>query len=49
MQLDPSAAVDFVSQGGAMSAEQRRLLAERFREFRVTTLREGLRSYLWRK
>ena len=43
------AAVDFVSQGGAMSAEQRRLLAERFQEFRVTTLREGLSSYLRRK
>lgn len=38
-------AVDFVSQGGAVSDDQRHLLAERFPEFRATPLAEGL-SYL---
>jgi NADH dehydrogenase len=39
-------AVDFVSQAGALSAEDRRLLKERFPEFEATPVREGLRSYL---
>ena len=39
-------AVDFVSQAGALSAEDRRLLQERFPEFQTTPVREGLRSYL---
>jgi nucleoside-diphosphate-sugar epimerase len=41
-------AVDFVSQGGAATATDRRLLAERFPEFRPTPLRQGLGSYLGR-
>lgn len=40
------AAVDFVSQGGAVSAVDRELLAERFPEFSVTDLRNGFASYL---
>jgi nucleoside-diphosphate-sugar epimerase len=39
-------AVDFVSQGGAATATDRRLLAERFPQFRTTPLREALGSYL---
>jgi nucleoside-diphosphate-sugar epimerase len=39
-------AVDFVSQAGALTAGDRRLLAERFPEFRATPVDEGLRSYL---
>ncbi len=39
-------AVDFVSQGGAITESDRRLLAERFPEFQATPLREGLGSYL---
>lgn len=40
-------AVEFVSQGGAMTEAEHKLLAERFPEFRLTPLREGL-SYLAR-
>ncbi|MFH0915873.1 MAG: NAD-dependent epimerase/dehydratase family protein [bacterium] len=36
-------AVDFVSQEGAATEADRRLLAERFPEFRATPVREGLR------
>jgi uncharacterized protein YbjT (DUF2867 family) len=43
--LSPGA-VDFVSQAGAVSAEQRELLAERFPEFQPTPVREALESYL---
>ena len=39
-------AVDFVSQGGAVTDADRLLLAERFPEFRPTPLREALGSYL---
>jgi NADH dehydrogenase len=39
-------AVEFVSQGGAVTAADRGLLAVRFPEFRTTPLREGLVSYL---
>lgn len=39
-------AVDFVSQAGAISEADRQLLAERFPEFRLTPLREGLGTYL---
>lgn len=39
-------AVDFVSQGGAVTEADRQLLAERFPEFRATPVREGLGSYL---
>jgi len=42
-------AVDFVSQGGAVTDADRRLLAERFPEFRATPLREALGSYLGRR
>ena len=45
--LSPGA-VDFVSQAGAVSEEERRLVAERFPGFRTTPLREGLGSYLGR-
>ncbi len=45
--LSPGA-VDFVSQGGAVSEEERRLVAERFPEFLTIPLREGLGSYLGR-
>jgi uncharacterized protein YbjT (DUF2867 family) len=38
--------VDFVSQGGAVTEADRRLLAERFPGFAPTTLREGLAGYL---
>ncbi len=41
-------AVDFVSQGGAVTDADRQLLAERFPEFRTTPVREGLESYLRR-
>lgn len=41
-------AVDFVSQGGATTDADRRLLAERFPEFRATPLRQALGSYLGR-
>jgi hypothetical protein len=41
------ASVDFVAQKGATTAADRRLLAERFPEFRTTTVREGL-GYLGR-
>jgi nucleoside-diphosphate-sugar epimerase len=40
------AAVDFVSQGGAASAADRELLAERFPKFSATALRDGFASYL---
>jgi uncharacterized protein YbjT (DUF2867 family) len=40
--LSPDA-VDFVAQEGAVSEADRRLLAERFPEFRTTPLSEGLR------
>ncbi len=40
------AAVDFVSQGGAASAADRALLAERFPEFSTTALRTGFATYL---
>jgi len=40
-------AVDFVSQGGAVTDQDRALLAERFPEFRPVALRQGL-SYLAR-
>lgn len=40
------AAVDFVSQGGAASAADRELLAERFPEFSATALRDGFAGYL---
>jgi nucleoside-diphosphate-sugar epimerase len=39
-------AVDFVSQGGAVSPAQRELLAERFPEFSATSVREGFTRYL---
>jgi nucleoside-diphosphate-sugar epimerase len=39
-------AVDFVSQAGALSTDDRRLLAERLPEFRATSIKDGLRSYL---
>jgi len=39
-------AVDFVSQGGAVTDADRRLLTERFAGFRTTPLSEGLESYL---
>jgi nucleoside-diphosphate-sugar epimerase len=39
-------AVDFVSQAGAVSEDDRRLLRERFAEFTATSVRDGLRSYL---
>ena len=42
-------AVDFVSQGGAATETDRRLLAERFPEFQPTPLRDGLESYLGRQ
>jgi NADH dehydrogenase len=42
------AAVDFVSQGGAVTEADRQLLAERFPEFAPTPVREGLGSYLHR-
>jgi hypothetical protein len=41
-----SGAVDFVAQEGAVTEADRRLLAERFPEFRATPVREGLQSYL---
>jgi uncharacterized protein YbjT (DUF2867 family) len=41
-------AVDFVSQGGAATEIDRRLLAERFPDFRTTGLREGLTISLQR-
>jgi nucleoside-diphosphate-sugar epimerase len=40
------AAVDFVAADGAVTDAERRLLTERFPEFRATPLREGLESYL---
>jgi NADH dehydrogenase len=40
------AAVDFVAADGAITDEDRRLLAERFPDFRATPVREGLESYL---
>lgn len=40
------AAVDFVAQAGAVSDDDRRMLAERFPEFRATSVREALQSYL---
>jgi NADH dehydrogenase len=43
--LSPEA-VDFVAQEGAVTDAERRLLAERFPEFRTTPVREGLRTYL---
>lgn len=51
MQLLPGrplspAAVDFVSQGGAVTDADRAMLTERFPEFRTTPLGEGLGSYL---
>jgi uncharacterized protein YbjT (DUF2867 family) len=42
------AAVDFVAADGAVTDEDRRLLAERFPEFRATPVKEGLESYLKR-
>ena len=42
------AAVDFVSQGGAVTEADRQLLAERFPGFSTTPIREGLGSYLQR-
>ena len=42
------AAVDFVAAAGAVTDEDRGLLAERFPEFRATPVREGLESYLTR-
>lgn len=42
------AAVDFVAAEGAAGAADRDLIAERFPEFRATSLREGLDSYLRR-
>lgn len=39
-------AVDFVAQAGAATETDRRLLAERFPEFKATPVREGLESYL---
>lgn len=39
-------AVDFVSQGGAVTEAERALLSERFPGYRTTPLREGLGSYL---
>jgi NADH dehydrogenase len=39
-------AVDFVSQGGALSEDQRRLLEERFPAFEPTPVGEGLASYM---
>lgn len=39
-------AVDFVSQGGVPSDDDRRLLAERFPGFAATPVREGLESYM---
>ncbi len=45
--LSPGA-VDFVSQGGAVTDEDRRLLSERYPEFRATPVREGLTGYLRR-
>jgi nucleoside-diphosphate-sugar epimerase len=41
-------AVDFVSQDGAASDDDRRRLAERFPAFTTTPLRQGLESYLTR-
>ncbi len=43
--LSPSA-VDFVSQAGAVTGMDRQLLAERFPEFRATSVGEGLANYL---
>lgn len=43
--LSPGA-VDFVSQGGAATGDDRRLLAERFPRFHATPVRKGLASYL---
>ena len=43
--LSPDA-VDFVSQGGMLSDEERRLLAERFPGFATTPVGEGLASYM---
>ena len=40
------AAVDFVSAAAAATDEERRLLAEKFPEFKTTPLKEGLESYL---
>ena len=39
-------AVDFVSQGGALTAADRRLLGERFPEFTATPLSAALADYL---
>jgi nucleoside-diphosphate-sugar epimerase len=39
-------AVDFVSQAGALSEEDRRLLRERLPEFQATPVKEGLLSYM---
>jgi nucleoside-diphosphate-sugar epimerase len=41
-------AVDFVSQGGAVTAADRQFLAERFPGFKATPVRAGLESYLGR-
>jgi nucleoside-diphosphate-sugar epimerase len=43
--LSPDA-VDFVAQEGAATDSDRRLLAERFPDFRATPAKEGLESYL---
>jgi uncharacterized protein YbjT (DUF2867 family) len=45
-QMLSPGAVDFVSQAGVISREQRELLAERFPEFHPTPIREALESYL---
>ncbi len=45
-QLLSPGAVDFVSQAGAVSEEERRLLAERFPEFRSTPIREAFAGYM---
>ncbi len=39
-------AVDFVSQGGALSEDERRLLVERFPAFETTPVVKGLASYM---
>ena len=45
-QILSASAVDFVTQGGAVSEADRRLLAERFPDFALTPLREALQTYL---
>jgi uncharacterized protein YbjT (DUF2867 family) len=42
-------AVDFVTQGGAVEAQDRQLLADRFPRFSTTPLRQGLDAYLRRE